>query len=55
MKELQANELLDVKGGAGLNATFLAALVRGVNSFLDVGRSLGSAIRRTIEGNVCPL
>lgn len=49
MKELNKEEMLKVNGGAGFTASFLSAIVRGVNSFLDVGRSIGSAIRRIYE------
>ena len=56
MKKLGKYEMMNVSGG-GLNitVTFLTALIRGVNSFMDVGRSLGTAIRRTTSGKYCPL
>ena len=56
MKKLSKCEMIKVSGG-GLNitVTFLTALIRGVNSFMDVGRSLGTAIRRTTSGKYCPL
>jgi len=47
MKELTKEELKQISGG-GISATL-------VNTFLDVGRSFGSAIRRMIEKNVCPI
>lgn len=55
MRKLEKEEMLNVSGGAGITASFVTALVRGVNSFLDVGRSIGSSIRRIFERNVCPL
>ena len=55
MKEINKEEMLKVIGGAGFKASFLSSIVRGVNSFLDVGRSIGSAIRRLSEKKVCPL
>ena len=45
-------ELKQIVGGS---ASYINALVRGVNAILDVGRSLGSAIRRLIDGSLCPL
>ena len=39
----------------GRRDDILKKLIRGVNSFLDVGRYFGSSIRRFIGGNSCPL
>ena len=49
MKKLNKEQLLKITGGS-ISATLLNALVRGVNVFLDVGRSVGSAIRRFFSG-----
>lgn len=54
MKSLSNNELLNVSGG-NISGTLISALTRGVNTLLDMGRSLGNAIRRIGSGNVCPL
>lgn len=51
--KLETKELQNIVGGA--NATYINAIVRGVNTLLDIGRSLGSAIRRLTSGNICPL
>lgn len=53
MKKLNNDELLKITGGT-LTAAFMTALVRGLNAYLEVGRSLGSAIRRVMTKNVCP-
>lgn len=55
MKELTKKELQSVSGGFSFNATFLNAISRGVNVILDLGRSLGSSIRRAVGNNLCPL
>lgn len=56
MKKLNKNEMLSVSGGSfNITTTFLTVLIRGVNSFMDVGRSLGTAIRRVSSNKVCPL
>lgn len=55
MKKLNGYEMTNVEGGLNITVTFLTALIRGVNSFMDVGRSLGTAIRRTTSGKFCPL
>lgn len=51
--KLKEQELLAIKGGAGISASMLNAIVRGIDVIIDVGRSLGSAIRRMKDGNVC--
>ena len=55
MKELNKYELLEISGGAGVTAAFLNAVARTISTVVDVGRSLGSAIRRLASGNVCPV
>ena len=52
MIELKKQELLNISGG-GISASWLNALSRTVSTLLDLGRSLGTAIRRTISGKVC--
>ncbi len=54
MKELDKNQLMEVTGGT-ITATLLNAIVRGASVFLDVGRSMGSAIRRFFSGKVCKI
>ncbi len=51
--KLDKKELQEIVGGA--SATYINAIVRGVNAILDIGRSLGSVIRRITSGNLCPL
>ena len=52
--EIKNKELLTIIGG-GISGTLLNSIVRGINSLLDLGRSLGSAIRRLGTNNICPL
>jgi len=56
MQELKREELLNIEGGnLSVNGTLISSLTRGINTLLELGRSLGSAIRRVQEGNMCPL
>jgi len=55
MQELSKVELVQVYGGLSLSGTLINALVKGVNTFLDLGRSLGTAIRRIVSSSLCPL
>ena len=56
MKELSNRELMNIEGGANwLTASFLNAASRAIETVMDIGRSLGSAIRRVFSGKVCPV
>ena len=52
MIELKKEELYNISGG-GITASWLNALSRAASTLLDLGRSLGTAIRRSFSGNVC--
>lgn len=52
MKELTKKELLEIEGGA-VTASYINALVKGVEALLELGRSLGTSIHRWLNGNVC--
>ena len=43
-------ELSNIKGG--INASILNAIIRGINLSLELGRIVGSAIKRKIRGEV---
>lgn len=51
---MSREELLEIKGG-NITATFLNAIVRGITVICEVGRNIGTALRRVIAGNICPL
>ncbi len=48
-------ELTYIKGGAKISGTIINAAVRLFNLALDLGRTIGSSIRRTEENKVCPI
>lgn len=52
--ELTKEELMSIVGGS-LSASMISAVIRGINSFLDLGRSIGTAIRRIQNGKICSL
>ncbi len=54
MKKLDKEELLDIKGGA-ITGTYVNAIVRGIESLLELGRSFGSSIRRWMSNDICRL
>ena len=42
-----------VKGGAGVTATMLNAVIRTVSTMFTMGQAIGSAIRRAVRGSYC--
>lgn len=52
--KLEEQELLNVVGGStNLSATMLNSVSKILDTIMDVGRSLGSAIRRIYSDNLC--
>ncbi|MDD6272278.1 MAG: hypothetical protein PUA90_02015 [bacterium] len=48
---MQKSELIEIKGGAGsISATALNAVIRAISLSLELGRIVGSAIRRKFGG-----
>ncbi|MGI6329831.1 MAG: hypothetical protein ACOXZR_03145 [Bacilli bacterium] len=54
MFELQKEELLMINGGLTISGSLVSSLVKGISVFLELGRSLGTAIRRVVTNNLCP-
>ena len=49
---LNNEELKNIEGG-GITASWMSAISKSINSILELGRSLGSAIRRIQTGRLC--
>lgn len=54
MRVIEKERLCQIYGGA-ISASLITSLVRAVDGLLDLGRSLGTAIRRLYSGRVCSL
>lgn len=52
MKRLEKNELLIINGG-GFSAALLNAISRAGSLILELGRSVGSSIRRFMTNTIC--
>ena len=52
MRRLEKEELLCIEGGA-VSAAFLNAISRAISTVLNLGKTIGSIIRRTTSGNYC--
>lgn len=50
--QLNEQELIKIQGGA-ISATLLNAVSRAVSTILELGRTVGSAIRRIYSKNYC--
>lgn len=53
MQKLNRQQLANINGGINISGTLINAVVKGINAFLDLGRSVGTAIRRVSTGRVC--
>lgn len=50
--KLSNNELINIVGGSW-TAAYLNAAARAVNTILELGRTVGSSIRRAITRSFC--
>lgn len=49
---LKKEELLSIYGGS-VSSTMISAIVKGISLLIDLGKSLGSTIRRISENRPC--
>ena len=47
------DELISICGGASINSTLINTLLRFSSFSLELGRTLGTLIRRAIDKKVC--
>lgn len=55
MKELNKEELFSVIGGISLSGSLIKSFTSMISIVLDIGRSLGTAFRRTFGNNICQI
>ncbi len=55
MKKIDDKKLDKIVGGDTISGTIINAFVNAIETIQDAGHLLGSAIRRIVEGNLCPL
>lgn len=51
--QLKDDELKKIIGGTAITASLLASIARVGTFVLDLGRAIGSAIRRSTSGKTC--
>ena len=50
--KISDDELLRIYGGS-VSATFINAFVKGISLLVELGKSLGSSIRRVSDNKIC--
>ncbi len=55
MKNLNEQELLLIKGGASVTGSIVNAVCSIFKFIYDVGKDLGSCLRRIEKSSLCPL
>lgn len=53
LKEISVKDAKKMYGGGGISSALISALSRGVTVFTDLGRYLGSSLRRIFSNNLC--
>ena len=51
--QLDNKELSYIYGGAGINGNLLNYIIKGFSFIFDLGKSIGSSIRRGRDGRAC--
>lgn len=51
---LSDKELLKINGGT-ITASLINAIARGISTIADLGRNVGTAIRRLVSGKICSI
>ena len=54
-KSLSSKELKSIKGGIDISGAIITAYTKAIDAVMEVGRSLGTALKRIIGRNTCPL
>lgn len=53
MTKISEETLDSIQGGINLTGTFMSAILHGLDIILELGRSLGSALRRSHDNSLC--
>ena len=55
MEDIEINEYMMIDGGLSISGTLINSFSTGIKIILEVGRSLGSAIRRGTSNKLCKI
>lgn len=53
--EIKKEELMKINGGESISGSLINAFTSGIKAILEVGRSLGTSLRRMFDGNLCKI
>lgn len=53
--QLEKEELLQIVGGISITSSLISSIYKAATAFMEIGRALGTAIRRSISGSICPV
>ena len=53
MKELSCKEEKEIYCGGTISSTLVNVFLKGINIFSDLGRNLGSSLRRLFSHDMC--
>lgn len=48
-------ELVKIEGGSSISSSYINAIINGVKVIFEIGRSIGSSIKRSVLGDMCPI
>ena len=55
IKKLNKKELRELYGGLSISATIITAFTNGIKTIFNIGKSLGSSVRRLSERKLCEI
>lgn len=55
MKEIKTDKLVLIEGGIDVSGAVINSFTAGIKIILELGRSLGSVLRRGSTGNMCSI
>ena len=55
MTKLNNKDLEKIEGGESITGTLISAFTNGLKVIFDIGRNLGSSLRRIKEGKMCEI
>ena len=55
MSRLNNNDMYNVVGGASIGSSLINAINKAVNTIYTIGQSIGSSLRRVVNGKYCSL
>ena len=55
MKEIKTDKLVLIEGGIDVSGAVINSFTTGIKIILELGRSLGSVLRRGSTGNMCSI